>query len=1030
MDARTADPYGTAGLRRRVLDGWSASPSRFREDANAEEDHALGGYRDRAVVELAQNAADAALRAGVPGRLLLRLDGDAFTAANTGAPLTAEGVESMSTLRASAKRGGDGAAPVGRFGVGFASVAALSDDVTAASRDGAVRWSAEAARAEVHTELLDTGRADPGLAEELHRRGGALPLLRLPFPAADAAAVPDGYDTAVTLRLRDAEARSTVARLLAETGPALLLALPALAEVRIAAPEGERVLTRREQPPTGTDLPADDDVLITADGPDGAATTRWRTLTRTGRFDPGQLADRPVEERDRPEWTLTWATALDEDGRPGLPAEVPRVLHAPTPSDTPLDLPALLIASFPLTPDRRRVAPGPAADALLAEAAEAYAELLCRLDPRAALDLVPPPALGGGEFDGRFRALAGDPLQDAAFLRTAGGEPVRPRDAVLVEGGPEVVGALAGAVPAALPGDVDPAHPGLVRLRVHRVGPAELADLLAELDREPAWWARLYAALRGAVAAGADPAELGALPVPLADGRTVRGPRSLLIPEPGGFEALPGPGALAPLGLRIVHPEAADPLLVRLGAVEAGPYAVLSDAQTRAAVRDSLDAEDPDAVAVPVLALAAAAGASTADLPWLAELALRDDEDGYSVAGELLLPESPLREVFTDDAPFGLVAADLVERYGARLLAAVGVLDGFTVVRAEDVTLGEALEEVLDDLPLDGLEEWAEEVAARLGDPDLPPTVPELVAVADLEFVREDRWPRALELLAGAGTRAAVTDPARVLLDGGRSADVPSYTAWWLRTGALLGGASPGDLRLPDADPVLHGLYESAPKGVDPALARAIGVRGTLEDLLADPDGPDDLLDRLADPERRIGHRALHRLWTALAGADPDRVEPPEQVRAVQGGAIVVADAEDALVVDAPDLLPLLADRPVLLPPAGLAAALADVLDLPLAGEEVPAPVTAPGEVRPVPDEVRHFIDTDALTYVHHEAIEVDGVPLEWRCTGGILHATGPAGLARALCWKAGAWHRRHLVAQVLTDPDRAPFLLAEADLE
>jgi hypothetical protein len=45
-----------------VLDAWAASPARFREDA--EEDYALGGYRDRGVVELAQNAADAAVRAG------------------------------------------------------------------------------------------------------------------------------------------------------------------------------------------------------------------------------------------------------------------------------------------------------------------------------------------------------------------------------------------------------------------------------------------------------------------------------------------------------------------------------------------------------------------------------------------------------------------------------------------------------------------------------------------------------------------------------------------------------------------------------------------------------------------------------------------------------------------------------------------------------------------------------------------------------------------------------------------------------
>jgi hypothetical protein len=59
---RVADPFDTAAVRGRVLDAWAASPGRFREDANAEEDYALGGYRDRVVVELAQNAADAAVR--------------------------------------------------------------------------------------------------------------------------------------------------------------------------------------------------------------------------------------------------------------------------------------------------------------------------------------------------------------------------------------------------------------------------------------------------------------------------------------------------------------------------------------------------------------------------------------------------------------------------------------------------------------------------------------------------------------------------------------------------------------------------------------------------------------------------------------------------------------------------------------------------------------------------------------------------------------------------------------------------------
>ncbi|WP_369268410.1 hypothetical protein, partial [Streptomyces harbinensis] len=86
------DPFETERLRRAVLSAWSTSPARFREDANAEEDLARGGYRDRVVVELAQNAADAAARSGGPGRLRLALRDGVLVAANTGDPLDAAGV--------------------------------------------------------------------------------------------------------------------------------------------------------------------------------------------------------------------------------------------------------------------------------------------------------------------------------------------------------------------------------------------------------------------------------------------------------------------------------------------------------------------------------------------------------------------------------------------------------------------------------------------------------------------------------------------------------------------------------------------------------------------------------------------------------------------------------------------------------------------------------------------------------------------------------------------------------------------------
>src|SRR5512139_3153609 len=146
----SGDPFGTAALRERVLRAWAESPARFREDANAEEDHALGGYRDRVVIELAQNAADAAVRAGVPGRLRLTLRDGVLSAANIGAPLDAAGVEALSTLRASAKREED--ETVGRFGVGFAAVVAVSDDPAIISRVGpgercvGVTWSVRRTR--------------------------------------------------------------------------------------------------------------------------------------------------------------------------------------------------------------------------------------------------------------------------------------------------------------------------------------------------------------------------------------------------------------------------------------------------------------------------------------------------------------------------------------------------------------------------------------------------------------------------------------------------------------------------------------------------------------------------------------------------------------------------------------------------------------------------------------------------------------------------------------------------------------------
>ncbi|MFI1924577.1 sacsin N-terminal ATP-binding-like domain-containing protein [Streptomyces sp. NPDC020377] len=1049
-----ADPFGTARLRRGVLDTWATSPARFREDANAEEDLVLGGYRDRLVVELAQNAADAAARADVPGRLRLTLRDGVLVAANTGAPLDATGVESLATLRASAKREArQSAVAVGRFGVGFAAVLAVTDEPAVVGRHGGVRWDLAEARA----LASETARHSPGLGDEVRRRDGHVPLLRLPFAAQGTA--PDPYDTAVILPLRDSAAADLAERLLTAVDDALLLALPGLEEVVIEiGDDAPRVLRR--------DTDADDEALtVVADTRDG--TTRWRVAAAHGPLTPDLLVDRPVEERLRPHWSVTWAVPVDDDGSPARPRTTP-VVHAPTPSDEPLGVPALLIASFPLDTTRRHAAPGPLTDHLVQRAADAYAELLAGWRPVGAgiIDLVPGP-LGKGELDGALRQAILERLPRTAFLPPAvrpvpedgegdGAdgvgvielpEALRPRDAEVVEGaGADTVRVLAEVLPTLLPAGLE-RRVELRTLGVARIPLADAVDRLAGLEKDPQWWYRLYDSL-----AGVDPDRLSGLPVPLAGGtsqtfgtggtRTTIGPRQVLLPTADA--AGPDPEILARLGLKVAHRDAAHPLLEKLGALPATPRAVLTTPQVRAAVAASLDddggawddQDTPDAeeLADTVLALVRDAGLDPGDEPWLGALALPDEEGELVPAGELVLPGSPFASVVREDE-LAFVDAELADRWGEQPLAACGVLANFALVRATDVVLDpDELEPREGDFAepddaglLDAVDVWCEDILDRFPDSPVPPVATELVAVRDLDLVDEDRWPQALALLARPPLRDALTQPVRILLPDGTHEVVRPYTAWWLRGNPVLDGRRPAGLLAAGGDPLLHGLYEEADATGfdDEQVLRALGVRTSVAALLEEPGGAAELLDRLADPERSVAASQLHGLYGALAELDPEQVTLPDELRAVVDGRVEVVDAAEAVVVDSPDLLPFTEGVPLLPVRPSRAAELAELFQVRRLSESVTGQVDSEGVEHDVPEPVRVLLGPRTPgTYVEHEELVVDGVEIDWRLTDdGVLHAATLEGVAAGLAWAARQWPRRFEVAALLEDPSRTAEL-------
>jgi hypothetical protein len=367
-------------------------------------------------------------------------------------------------------------------------------------------------------------------------------------------------------------------------------------------------------------------------------------------------------------------------------------------------------------------------------------------------------------------------------------------------------------------------------------------------------------------------------------------------------------------------------------------------------------------------------------------------------AGELLLPGASLAEVVVDDAPFGRVDDSFVERWGADVLRSVGVLDSFAVIREHDVSDA--------DHDLDAETEYFAYVAAQF-DVSEPMVFEEFVAVRDLEFVRDDAWPQALSLLAQADLRDAVVRLALVSTATQRRRVLP-YTAWWLRTHGVVRG------RLASSDSLLHGVYDVVGLDLDDEFLTAAGALRDVSDV-----DHDDLVLRLADPDRVVGRAQLRALY---AIARPD--EPPARVRVVRDGAVVVVDAADAVVVDQPDLLPLLENLGVLPTSLDDVAQVADALDLPLASELGDFAVISEG--------------TPCEDYVVHETLlvaDVEGRPtrVRWRYTGDALHvdaSTLAYGLGRGRAWCSGDWRSRHLLTELFSNPDEAGLLAAEADLD
>ncbi|MFF2379316.1 sacsin N-terminal ATP-binding-like domain-containing protein [Streptomyces sp. NPDC058108] len=147
----------------RAIASYRANPHLVSEHANHEESIRVGGYANRTLLELVQNAADA--MSGVDdsqgdyaGRVEIVLDTDCQTlyCANAGRPFSKNGLTAITHAHLSGKRGDE----IGRFGLGFKSVLAVSHAPQVFSRSVSFEFNSSAAHVEI-AEITPTAKRHP-----------------------------------------------------------------------------------------------------------------------------------------------------------------------------------------------------------------------------------------------------------------------------------------------------------------------------------------------------------------------------------------------------------------------------------------------------------------------------------------------------------------------------------------------------------------------------------------------------------------------------------------------------------------------------------------------------------------------------------------------------------------------------------------------------------------------------------------------------------------------------------------------------
>lgn len=333
-----------AALRSEVQAGRGDNHLKSLDERGRAQELVRDQYSGRYAFELLQNADDAMAKSGHKGKVCFVLSSQALLVANTGQPFGKAEVEAICGLGRSSK---DPSTSIGYKGLGFKSVAEISDEPQIISGKHRFFFSATRLRAEVQKIA--------GAQSATQR----LPTYAFPWALTDAGLgndgslvrriLADGYTTIIRLPLKRGISRDDVAAAVrASLSPRQLLFLRNVGSVAF-----EDTVTPVACWSVSARARRTDDRIVeltTNTGPE-----RWMVFARSAKVD--QRLTRPLGSAWAKVKDVSFAVALrlGERGPTPVAAQDARI-HAYFQTDEATGLPFVVHADFALELDRRRVA--------------------------------------------------------------------------------------------------------------------------------------------------------------------------------------------------------------------------------------------------------------------------------------------------------------------------------------------------------------------------------------------------------------------------------------------------------------------------------------------------------------------------------------------------------------------------------------------------------------------------------------------------------------------------------------------------